>query len=135
MVSKSGQDLNVAVDDLEAVPVVLGSIQLPGGFAPQRRDWRNEVAKRLRQAKIRPAKGNNGDARGHPNVERRASGRTRSGVSDQLRAAGDAERVAREIVDIERRVKGKNQSLGTRLRSGARRCCPPTGTSSSTRGS
>ncbi len=34
LVNKSGQDHNVAVDDLEAVPVVLGSIQLPGRLRP-----------------------------------------------------------------------------------------------------
>ena len=113
LVNKAGQDLNIAVDDLEEIPVVLGSIQLPGGFAPQRREWRNEVAKRLRQAKIKPKAG--GGRRQQP------GGRTPPGVHPveldpafraKLRAAGEAERVAREIADIERRVQGKNQSLG-----------------------
>ena len=113
LVNKAGQDLNIAVDDLDGVPVGLGSIQLPGGFAPQRREWRNEVAKRLRQAKIRPAKGRSGrkpQGRGapagvHP-VELDPAFRAK------LRAAGEAERVGREIADIERRVDGKNESLG-----------------------
>ena len=113
LVNKSGQDLNVAVDDLEDVPVVLGNIQLPGGFAPQRREWRNEVAKRLRQAKIRRR-------RSGPEHSS-AAGRGPSGVHPaeldpdfrhKLRVAGEAERVAREIGELERRVKGKNQSLG-----------------------
>ncbi len=113
LVNKAGQDLNIAVDDLESVPVGLGSVQLPGGFAPQRREWRNEVAKRLRQAKIRPAKG--GGGRKHPRAG------TSTGVSPveldpafraKLRAAGEADRVGREITDIERRVDGKNESLG-----------------------
>ena len=115
LVNKSGQDLNVAVDDLDDVPVVLGNIQLPGGFAPQRREWRNEVAKRLRQAKIRPVKER------APKHRSAAGGGTSSGVHPaeldpdfrhKLRAAGEAERVAREIGELERRVKGKNQSLG-----------------------
>ena len=112
MINKSGQDLNIAADELEDVPVVLGSIHLPGGFAPQRREWRNEVAKRLRQAKVRPAK------RGDRSTSKQGSS---SGVHpvefdpafrSKLRTAGEAERVAREIGELERKVSGKNQSLG-----------------------
>ena len=115
VVNSGGHDLSIAVDDLEQVPALVGSIQLPGGFAPQRRDWRNEVAKRLRQAKIRrPAT---------KHTARRASGQASSNTGihpvendpdlrAKLRAAADADRVAREITDTERRVSGKTRTLG-----------------------
>ncbi len=111
VVTKGGHDLSIAVDDLEQVPAVVGSIQLPGGFAPQRRDWRNEVAKRLRQAKIKRAATPRADRRPadvagvHP-VEHDPELRIK------MRAAGEAERVTREIADIERRVAGKTRTLG-----------------------
>ena len=111
VVNRGGHDLSIAVDDLEQVPAVLGSIQLPGGFAPQRRDWRNEVAKRLRQAKVKRAAAPRADGPTtgttdvHP-VEHDPDLRAR------LRAAGEADRVAREIADIERRVAGKTRTLG-----------------------
>ncbi len=115
VVNTGGHDLTIAVDELEQEPVLVGSIQLPGGFAPQRRDWRNEVAKRLRQAKVKRPAGRRTD--------RGSSGRT-GGMTDvhpvehdpdlraKLRAAGEADRVAREIADIERRVAGKTRTLG-----------------------
>ncbi len=118
LITKAGQDLNVSVEDLDDVPELLGTIQLPGGFAPQRREWRNEVAKRLRQAKIRPSKGSSARSRAdgaspapsalvavHP-VELDPEFRSK------LRDAGEADRVAREVHELERRVEGKNQSLG-----------------------
>jgi ATP-dependent RNA helicase HelY len=114
LITKAGQDVVVAVDELDDVPAVTGSIQLPGGYAPQRREWRNEVAKRLRQAKLTPRKPAKSGAKSrgvtaaapgvHP-VERDPDLRTK------LRAAGDADRVGLEIGDLERRVTGKNQSL------------------------
>ncbi len=111
VVTKAGHDLSIVAGDLEGPPKLLGSIHLPGGFAPQRREWRNEVAKRLRQAKMkrpagRAASTHDADSsRPHP-VELDPD------LRDKMRAAGEAERVAREIADIERRIAGKNRSLG-----------------------
>ncbi len=118
LIGRSGDDVNVSADDLDGVPEVLGTVQLPGGHAPQRREWRNEVAKRLRQAKLRNTVGKTGGKSGG----RQAGGATIAPTIDpierdpelrtKVRAAGEAERIEREVVDLERRVTGKNQSLG-----------------------
>ena len=117
---------------------MLGSIQLPGGFAPQRREWRNEVAKRLRQAKIRPSKAGHGRAawRGRAVTDRASipSSSTRSS-GPSCRAAGEAERVAREIGELERRVARQGPVTRHTTSTACSPCCRPTATSNSTRGS
>ena len=117
VVTKGGHDLSIAVDDLESVPTLVGSIQLPGGFAPQRREWRNEVAKRLRQAKIKRGseskdqRGSGGGA-GRNSIPAVHAVEHDPDLRAKMRAAGEAERVGREIADIERRVSGKTRTLG-----------------------
>ncbi|MET0662004.1 MAG: DEAD/DEAH box helicase [Ilumatobacteraceae bacterium] len=115
VVNRGGHDLSIAVDELEQVPAVVGSIQLPGGFAPQRRDWRNEVAKRLRQAKVRRPAAGGTDRRTFDQPPGRTDMHPVEHDPDlraKLRAASDADRVAREIADTERRVAGKSRTLG-----------------------
>jgi ATP-dependent RNA helicase HelY len=117
LISRSGDDVNVSADDLDGVPEVLGTVQLPGGHAPQRREWRTEVAKRLRQAKLRNSASKSsrhadtGDAR-HDEVPHVDPIERDPELRTKLRAAGEAERIEREVADLERRVTGKNQSLG-----------------------
>jgi ATP-dependent RNA helicase HelY len=119
LISRAGHDVNVSAEDLDDVPEVLGVIQLPGGHAPQRREWRNEVAKRLRQAKLRPTGGRTSGRR--PPEPMPATRKGASSVDpierdpdlrDKVRSASEAERIEREVLDLERRVTGKNQSLG-----------------------
>ena len=106
------------------------AIQLPGGFAPQRREWRNEVAKRLRQAKVRPAGGAAHRASPIGNASDQPSGRTDihpveldPDLRAKLRAAGEADRVAREIADTRAPGQRARTSRSVRISIGCSPCC------------
>jgi ATP-dependent RNA helicase HelY len=110
VITKAGKLLQLDATDFDDVPRPIGSIKVPTSFTPNRKDARKEVARRLRKAKLRPL--------GHDDrVE--AGGRPYDHpVTDdpdlpaKLRAAAQADRIDREIAELERRVEGRNQSLG-----------------------
>ncbi len=95
LVTPNGDDLFAGGDDFELPPVALAHVVLPPGYAPRRRDWRREVGRRVRSAKLPPRpprrREDADDAdRAHP-VEQDPQLRNR------LRAATQADRVRREL--------------------------------------
>jgi ATP-dependent RNA helicase HelY len=108
-ITPSGHALGLAAEDFAAPPRAIGSVVLPGTYSPNRRDYRVEVGKRVRSAKL---------AARH----RDDAGRPRPGtgmhpveadpdLQARLRAAGQADRVAREIRELEHRVEHRNATL------------------------
>jgi ATP-dependent RNA helicase HelY len=102
--------------DFGMPPRQLATVALPATYAPNRHDYRREVGRRVKAAKLAP--------HGRDSERAAASGRpafdTRSGMHPveadpdlraRIRAAGQADRVEREIVDLESRVQRHNQSL------------------------
>ena len=95
--------------DFESPPAVLGSIDMPADFAPHRNDFQREVAARLDKAKLKaqpqgrriPVVSLDGY---HP-VEDDPD------LKARLKAAAQAERVARDVEEIRTRVKGRGQSI------------------------
>ena len=95
--------------DFETPPAVLGSIDMPAGFAPHRNDFQREIAARLDKAKLKaqphgrriPVVSLDGY---HP-VEDDPD------LKARLKAAAQAERVARDVEEIRTRVKGRGQSI------------------------
>ena len=84
---------------------------MPSNYAPNRKEYRNDIARRLRTLKADPS----------PSTKRRRE-RTDAladnhpvardpDLRSKLTAAGQAERIQREIAELERRVGGKNTSL------------------------
>ncbi len=112
-ITPSGHALQLTGDDFDAPPRQIGAVVLPGTYSPNRKDYRAEVGRRVRSAKLGPR------ARGSD----RADGvRPRPGTGlhpveqdpdlrDRLRAAEQADRVRREIGELERRVEHRNATL------------------------
>jgi ATP-dependent RNA helicase HelY len=112
-ITPSGHALQLDGADFAAPPQELGSIVLPGAYAPHRNDYRAEVGRRVRRAKLAP--------RGANNIGRAPAAMSSATVmhpveddpdlKQRLRAAGNAERVRREIADLESRVLHRNATL------------------------
>ncbi|MEM1333192.1 MAG: DEAD/DEAH box helicase [Actinomycetota bacterium] len=113
LVTRGGDLVQVTGDDFDDPPVVVGQVRMPRQFTPGQRRDRDEIARRLRTTDVdadRPS------ARSRARAQRdRALAQHPVLADPRLRekvdAAGRAERVAREIADIEHRVARKHQSL------------------------
>ncbi|HEU4841971.1 MAG TPA: DEAD/DEAH box helicase, partial [Ilumatobacteraceae bacterium] len=107
-VTTRGDLLLLTAEDFVDVPRPLGTVRLPTVFSPNRNEYRREVARALTGTKLRPA--DTGRRRrpvsdgAHP-IERDPDLRAR------MRAAGQTERLERELVDLTSRVDGHGQSL------------------------
>jgi ATP-dependent RNA helicase HelY len=111
VITRSAKSLYLVADDFDEPPRQVGSITLPHTYAPNRKEYRNDVARRLRQMKADPSPStkrrrnrNEALADDHP-VARDPDLRTK------LHAAAQADRIEREVGELERRVTGKNTSL------------------------
>ena len=111
-ITPSGHALQLDGADFVSPPQALGSIVLPGAYAPHRNDYRAEVGRRVRRAKLAPRGVNNGIRLDPP-----ATTGVMHPVEDdpdlkqRLRAAGQADRVRRDIADLESRVLHRNATL------------------------
>jgi ATP-dependent RNA helicase HelY len=112
LVAVDGRRFYATADDFDGPPASRGRIELPQPFAPNRKDWLADVGRRLRAVRTRL-----GPPREHAATEEPAEDPDRLPVARdpdldaRLRAAAQAERVEREVADLERRVRGKNRSL------------------------
>jgi ATP-dependent RNA helicase HelY len=112
--SESGELVRLGPDDFDQPPSVVAHIDLPEPFVPRSSAFRREAADRLRRASVRAAsEGASASQQGgalevqldahpvHADPKRDA----------RLRAAGSAERLEREIARLERRIRGRTESL------------------------
>ncbi len=111
LIGKDAERFSATADDFDLPPYLLGRIEMPPNFAPNRRDFRQEVARRLRAAKTQPAPSGNGPVGDEPRLSDEHPVALDPDLRHRLRAAGEAERLGREVEQLERRVRGKNQSL------------------------
>ncbi len=99
--------LQLTAGDFDEPPRALGRIELPPGFIPNRHDDRREIAHRLERAKLAA----------HPRRRSPAAATARHPVEDdpdlsrRLSAAATSERVARELEELRRRVRGRSDSV------------------------
>ncbi len=118
VITKSADVVHLFADDFREPPTSVASITLPTPYAPNRKEYRNDVARRLRKATGKGSGKGSGKAM-RPNTP--ATGREMSAekhpvaddpdVRAKLRFAGEADRTEREIAALEKRVNGKNTSL------------------------
>jgi ATP-dependent RNA helicase HelY len=99
--------LQLTADDFVDVPRAIGSVRLPAAYNPNRAEYRKEVARALSGTKLRPSTGS---------TRRRISDGAHPVESDpdlrqRMRAAGQVERLERELVELTGRVEGHGQSL------------------------
>ncbi len=112
VVNKGGVSLQATAEDFDAVPAALGSVKMPSNFAPNRKEFRQEVAYRLRKTSLTQPQ-NTSNRRGrHDNIQADLHPVARDPkLKQRMQAAGQAARLAREVTEIEGRVRGKTQTL------------------------
>ncbi|HYV59189.1 MAG TPA: DEAD/DEAH box helicase [Acidimicrobiia bacterium] len=114
-----GRDLvRLSADDFDETPLPVGQIELPVPYAPRNSAFRRDVADRLRRVRVQ---GGGRDGR-QPDPETAriseleaqlaahpvATDRERSARVD---AAASADRLERDVARLERRVRGRSESL------------------------
>jgi ATP-dependent RNA helicase HelY len=112
LITKSAKGVFVTAEDFDDPPVPVGTVALPANCAPNRKEYRNDVARRLRGVKLAPAASSKGPRRGPsaPSADRHPVA-SDPDLRAKVAAAGQADRIEREVDDLERRVSGKNLSL------------------------
>ncbi|HEY5665035.1 MAG TPA: DEAD/DEAH box helicase [Ilumatobacter sp.] len=109
-ITPGGHVLHLVADDFAAPPRQIGTVVLPGTYAPNRKDYRAEVGRRVRTAKLAPRER-------RPETAAAPPGGGRHPVEDdpelrtRLRSAAQADRVRREIVELEAKVLHRNATL------------------------
>ena len=95
--------------DFDEPPAAIGRLELPADFAPNRNDFQRHVAALLEQAKVEPHRRN----RRHELSEHDTDHPVEDDpdLADRLKAANQADRVAREIDELRVRVRGRSQSI------------------------
>jgi len=114
VITEDGEAMLVTADDIAGPIDVVGHVKLPGAFLPKSKDYRRDVARRLNRASL-------GSVSGRGRRHSRSDGQPPAGVHpvefdpdlrERMRAAGQAERLERELHDVSHRVEGHNRSLG-----------------------
>ncbi|MCU1398786.1 MAG: superfamily helicase [Acidimicrobiales bacterium] len=101
--------LALSTGDFDEPPTALGKIELPIDYAPNRNDYLRDTAQRLEKVRLLP----------QPNRKRLPT-TTIEGyhpveddpdLKHRLKAAAQADRIAREVEELRSRVKGRSQSI------------------------
>jgi ATP-dependent RNA helicase HelY len=112
VVTSRGRLKTLPLTELDEVPHKLGEIVLPLPYAPNNRQFQKEAAHLLSQARLKPKTG-----RAARRIEPPAAQAQDHPVADcpdrrdHLRAAVQAERVQREIDDLDRRVAARDETV------------------------
>jgi ATP-dependent RNA helicase HelY len=114
--SEGRELVRLGPDDFDEPPAAAGQIELPVPYAPRNSSFRREVADRLRRVR-RSRDGHDTDRHAAPresDLEAQlaahpvATDREREA---RVRAAASAERLERDVARLERRVRGRSESL------------------------
>ncbi len=109
-ITPSGRSIQLVGDDFDLPPKQIGSIVLPGTYSPNRKDYRAEVGLRIKRARLGPRAGRHEAEPGRSRATRHPV-EDDPDLRDRLKAAEQADRVALEIAELERRVEHRNASL------------------------
>jgi ATP-dependent RNA helicase HelY len=110
VITRSAKSLYLTAEDFDEPPRRVGSVALPNTYAPNRKEYRNDVARRLRAMKTEQPPSTKRRRRAEALAESHPVARDPN-LREKLTAAAHADRIQREIADLERRVSGKNTSL------------------------
>jgi len=116
VLTPSGISVQLTARDFSDVPRVLGRIELPTPYAPNRAQYQRQVARLLSRATVaggthrqsRPLEHGEDGGIDHPVAQDPM-------LRERLRAAGQAERTAREVDDLHQRIQGRSQSVSHRF--------------------
>ena len=114
VVTASGKLATVTSQDFVGDGSVVGTVVMPGSFTPHKKEFRQEVARRLKRAKLRPEGARH--ARASESHNRQSSEvhpvELDPDLKTRLRAAEDADRRAKELERLERDIASRRGSLG-----------------------
>ncbi|HEY7626948.1 MAG TPA: DEAD/DEAH box helicase [Ilumatobacteraceae bacterium] len=96
--------------DFDEPPRPLGRIELPIDYAPNRQDFQREVAHRLELATLAPHS-RRGRKRSDATIDHTHPVEEDPDLDERLKAAAQAERVAREVEELRTRVRTRSQSV------------------------
>jgi len=111
LVSKGGDLLQAMAEDFDSPPSAIGSIKLPPNFAPNRKEYRKEVAYRLRKAKLQAAPKIRSEGRAAPMSAEMHPVARDPDLKQRLSAMASAVKAEREVAEIVGRVDGKTSTL------------------------
>jgi ATP-dependent RNA helicase HelY len=115
LITPSRRVVNLGAAEFDGPPTVVGQVELPSPFAPHSTGFQREVAEQLGRRRVtRPARaGTTGDA-AEDHETRPSDEHPVARCPDRekhLRAARRADRVRREVVDLEGRIRGHAESI------------------------
>tara|TARA_B110000305_G_scaffold240331_1_gene310620 strand:- start:1205 stop:2854 length:1650 start_codon:yes stop_codon:yes gene_type:complete len=111
LVNKAGDLLQAVAEDFDSPPAAIGSIKLPPNFAPNRKEYRKEVAYRLRKAKLQAAPKIRSESRDAAMSAEMHPVARDPDLKQRLSAMASAAKAEREVAEIEGRVDGKTSTL------------------------
>ncbi|MCU1368147.1 MAG: putative ATP-dependent helicase, partial [Ilumatobacteraceae bacterium] len=101
--------LMLSTGDFDEPPTALGKIELPIDYAPNRNDYLRDTAQRLEKVRLLPQPSRKRipatTIEGYHPVEDDPD------LKHRLKAAAQADRIAREVEELRSRVKGRSQSI------------------------
>jgi ATP-dependent RNA helicase HelY len=116
--SEGRELVRLGADDFDEPPAPAGRIELPVPYAPRSSRFRREVADRLRRVRPRADEGDrdagDGGREQVTDLETRLADHPVAadrGRAARLEAASSAERLERDVARLERRVRGRSESL------------------------
>jgi ATP-dependent RNA helicase HelY len=107
-ITPAGHLLELRPDDLEAPLERLGSVVLPGAYSPHRRDYRLEVARRLKATSVRSGRARR--VSGRDEVDRHPV-EADPDLAERLIAAKQADRITTELAELERRLDRRSSTV------------------------
>ena len=110
--------MNLGSSDFDHRPEVLSRLTLPTPFAPGNRTFQREVARALSRVDVHTQASDEDDAYDEEGVVSPGPDHPVAGCPDldqHIRAARQAERVAREVADLKRQIQGRTESLARRF--------------------
>jgi len=119
VVDERSKHRTIGVDELSEPPRAVGSVELPVPYNPNNRAFQHQVGDSLRRARLHPRKDDTGPSASEPDGAFLAA--ESHPVADcpdrdaHVRSAVQSERVARELSDLRRQVRGRTESLARRF--------------------
>ena len=121
VLTTGGVPVNLSARDFSESPRPLGHIELPTPYAPNRHQFQRQVARLLTKATVRSAGPSRRGRRPRPSEDEPSEPLADHPVAadprlaERLRAAGQADRAAREVDDLRTRIQGRSQSVSHRF--------------------
>ncbi|MGH9118766.1 MAG: DEAD/DEAH box helicase [Acidimicrobiales bacterium] len=119
VITTKGKVLTLGVDDFHETPEVLGEIELPLPFAPNNHNFQHRVARDLQRARVRRRRRIEHDRESAAaGAETAVHAHPVDGCPDRathVQAQARAERLRREIDELQLSVRGRTESLARRF--------------------